>query len=288
MSDLVTCADYAYPFPPSDLPAGVRVVLGYAGSAEGTPHVWTRAEVDAVLATGRRWCPIWTPAPGPFTAQLGLQAANRMLAKLPDYAYDPTGPVFLDIERGQWDAAPATTREGVAAWQETMHKAGHAQAVPYLPTSAGFGWVADWTGIEPATLPGAWTGQQYAGNVDGGRYDLSVMRPEVFGVAATPTQGASMTLDAADLAHIKATVAEVVRAESVYALPRAVALALTGHANALFDAANAGSLADGKGILGRLPASLDPAVFAAEVVAQIGPDFAAHVVTALGVKLAAP
>lgn len=203
---LVTTADCAYPFAYDRLPAGVDVILGYVGSPTGTPHVWDQAEVDTVRATGRVWAPIWTPPDPALTAQLGRQAGNSMAAALGRYRLTGAEPVFLDIEQHVYAADPDGATQAVAAWTAVMHGAGHRQAWAYVPARAGYGWAANWTGTPPAAVPFGCVGVQYAGNVDGGRYDLSVFTGDVFApLLATIGKGTDV-LDTTDKAWIEATI----------------------------------------------------------------------------------
>lgn len=179
MTGLVVGIDAAYPPAVTIIPASARVVLGYAGDVTTTPHVWTRAEVDAVRATGRAWWPIWTMPERALTASDGEWAAAGMTAALPGYAFPVGCPVFLDIESAAWYASPAGARAAVTAWQQGMAAAGWPRAYPYLPAPAGYGWLADWTGIPPATLPAGVVGVQYDHALAGDAYDISVFDPSL-------------------------------------------------------------------------------------------------------------
>lgn len=204
MSKLILAADCAYPFDYSRLPRRVKVIMGYVGSPTGTPNVWTQSEVDTARASGRAWVPIWTPADPRLDGQLGHQAANQMIAALAGYQGLEGCPVFLDIEHSVYVADQAGADAAVAAWTGDMHRAGHHQAWPYVPWVAGYGWVANWTGTRPRTLPEAFIGWQYAGGLDGDRYDLSVVRPSVFEAWIQQSKGDQVLLSRADRKFIVA------------------------------------------------------------------------------------
>lgn len=191
-------ADAAYPFDYSRLPHGVSVVMGYTGQQGCTPHVWTETEVKAVQATGRTWVPIHTPPQTGLTPDMGKQAGNLMVSELRRYQLPPHAPVFLDVERASWDANPAGARAAVSDWQAVMHAAGHTQAWAYLPSIAQTQWVADWVGAAPQHFAPGVIGVQYAGNVDGGRYDLSIFAASVFAPQAAPVVAKPLPLTVAD------------------------------------------------------------------------------------------
>lgn len=191
MSGLVKVADCAFPFDYSILPDDVVAILGYVGEYGNTPHCWSTQEVTAARNTGRIWCPIWvTPQRGLVQAD-GVHAAQGMVAALVQYHHPKHLPVFLDIEYASYHANPVGAMEAVQAWQLGMAAAGWRDAIAYLPKEANAGWVADWTGVEPTSLPVGWRGKQYAGNVDHGRYDLSEFDSALF---ALPIGDDEMTL----------------------------------------------------------------------------------------------
>lgn len=180
MTRLVKAADCAFPFDYSILPDDVTVILGYVGEYGNTPHIWSTQEVTAARDTGRIWCPIWvTPQRGLVQAD-GVHAARGMVAALVQYRHPKHLPVFLDIEYASYHANPVGAMGAVQAWQFGMAAAGWQNAIAYLPKEAGAGWIADWTGVDPTSLPVGWRGEQYAGNVDHGRYDLSEFDPTLF------------------------------------------------------------------------------------------------------------
>lgn len=283
---LVTVADCAYPFDYGRLPAGVPVVLGYVGSPTGTPHVWDQAEVDAVRATGRVWAPIWTPPDAVLSAQLGRQAANGMIAALARYRLTGAEPVFLDVEQSVYAANPGTATEAVAAWTAAMHAAGHPQAWAYVPARAGFGWAADWTGRPPAAVPFGCVGVQYAGQLDGGRYDLSIFAPEVFaGLLATAGKGPDV-LDTTDKAWITGQLNTAVRqigaAMSAYQWDNAPHQAEPNANVHIMAAVN-----EVRATLAQLaPAALPVDQLAAELQAKLGPALAADLAANLAARLA--
>lgn len=176
----VLAADAAFPFDYSRLPHGVHVVMGYTGQPGCTPHVWTEQEVQAVQDTGRTWVPIHTPPQTGLTPDMGKQAGNLMVTELARYKLPAHVPCFLDVEHASWAANPAGARAAVADWRAVMQSHGHPQAWAYLPAQAETQWVADWVGQAPDHFAPGVIGVQYAGNVDGGRYDLSVFASSVF------------------------------------------------------------------------------------------------------------
>lgn len=283
---LVLTADAAFPFPYANLPKGVSVVLGYVGQRGCTPHVWTASEVSSVHAHGYKWAPIWVPPMGKFTHELAEQAANGMTDALRGYAYPADGPVFLDIERHVWELAPAETVESCRTWEAVMTDRGHSVAVSYLPSAAGHGWAANWTGSRPASLPADLQGQQYAGNVHGGQYDLSVFRPAVF-AALTGKAGADMAgLDKADQTWIVAQL-------------KTMQDNLNGHISALHTGTGSGYTytANLITITQRLeaiqaatkagvPITIDAATLAADLVKVLGPELGASVAAELAKRLA--
>jgi hypothetical protein len=180
MVDLVHVADASHPFDYSVLPGDVSHVLGYVGLAGYTPHLWTRAEVDACRAAGFAWHPIVTLPIHGLSAEWGQAAAAAMLAALPGLGVDTTSPVFLDIEAGAYDADPPGADLAVGAWSTAMRAAGYATCVPYLPLAANRGWVAYWTEQRPTVLPSRWQGWQYANALHNDDYDLSVFDPAIF------------------------------------------------------------------------------------------------------------
>lgn len=195
---MIHVADCAYPTDWHDLPHDVQVVLGYVGAVEGTPHVWTAAEVASVHKVGRVWAPIWTPPQAGFGPEAGRRAAAGMLAQLVMRKYPKAGPVFLDIERSTWVAGPGTVSAGIEAWKRGMRAGGWSQAYAYVPAAAQFDWVADWVNTPPVHLAPGVVGVQYAGEVLGGRYDLSVFNPAVFAGILNPPKVDPVTLTAAD------------------------------------------------------------------------------------------
>jgi hypothetical protein len=209
MTATVMAADAAYPFDYSRLPHGVSVVMGYTGQPGCTPHVWTEAEVAAVQHTGRTWVPIHTPPQTGLTPDMGKQAGNLMVEELKHYKLPEGCPVFLDVERASWSANPAGARAAVADWQAVMHAHGHPQAWAYLPTLAGAQWVADWVGQAPQHFAPGVIGVQYAGNVDGGRYDLSVFAASVFAPPVVPPAPKPAPLTMPDQAWIVAQLNKV-------------------------------------------------------------------------------
>src|SRR5689334_4293213 len=117
-------ADQAYPTDPSKMPADVRVVLGYVGEVNMTPHIWTPAEVANVQAHGKLWAPIHTVPPHWVGRKLGHDAAALMVEELKRYTYPKAGPVFLDVEHSTYAESPGQVLAQVNDWAQDMHKAG--------------------------------------------------------------------------------------------------------------------------------------------------------------------
>lgn len=178
--DLILAADAAYPFDYTLLPRACRIVLGYVGEPNETPHIWTAAEVAAVHDAGLVWAPIHTVPPGPFAPPAGTRAGQLMAEELKRYDYPADGPVFLDVEHDSYAANPAQANLAVAEWQHVMHGSGRRHAHPYLPLAAGYGWQANWTHVRPTDLGQHVVGVQYDNALHGDAYDLSVFRREVF------------------------------------------------------------------------------------------------------------
>lgn len=170
---LVSVADGAYPQDNYDfLPPTVTWWLGYVGGE--TPHAWTYDERMRLEDTGRTWGGIWTaPQSGPYTRGQAQADAAGMIAGLTRLRY-PTGrPVFLDVERSVWAANPAQTDDAADYWRVIMHESGWAPSAWYGPVGSGCGWLADWTGVPPVTLPAGLVGIQYDHALAGDRYDIS-------------------------------------------------------------------------------------------------------------------
>lgn len=210
-SELIRSVDCAYPQNWATIPDGTHVVLGYVGQDGATPHVWTLNDIESVERADLLFAPIWTPPQGHFDRNAGAAAGNATAARLRALGYPPDAPVFLDIEKHTYDAAPEAVEEGIAAWSASLTAQGPFLPVAYAPTTRGKGWVADWTGHEPTSLPDGWDGQQYAGRVDGDRYDLSVFRPEVFTHLHHFTEVSDMPLNDADKAWIKENVSDPIQ-----------------------------------------------------------------------------
>lgn len=223
--DLVDVADASEPFDYSILPASVSVLLGYVGMPGDTPHIWTPAEVDKVAAAGLTWGPIVTVAERALTAADGAAAAAWMIGELRALQYPRGLPVFMDIEHVAYLDDPAGAESCVKAWAAAMTSAGWAICVPYLPLSAGHGWVASWTGVRPTSLPGTWAGQQYTGGQNQDRYDLSVMRASLWAGTGDITMADAASLSAQITAETSAIVDEIrtARADVTKALAAAQA-----------------------------------------------------------------
>lgn len=197
MTSLISAADAAYPFDYTQLPAGVSVVLGYVGMSGSTPHVWSTSEVDAVRAAGYTWCPIVVPPQRGLSTADGDTIADVMIRALPQYQYPLGGPVFVDIERGSYDADPAGAADAVTRWRARMDAAGYPAAYAYWPKITGYTWLPKWVARRPRRLPAGVIGQQWAGGVDGDRFDLSIFTPAVFAGLDVNPQGGPVSLDKA-------------------------------------------------------------------------------------------
>lgn len=196
--DKVLVADAAYDFPLADLPKGTAAVLRYVGPPDGTPHIVSVGQVEAIRRAGMVWAPIWTPAARVLSHQLGLQAGNGMVAALKAYPLLGPEPVFLDVEKHVYDADPAGCRAAVAAWQSVMHLAGWSQAYAYLPSEANSQWVADWVDVAPHHFAPGVIGVQYQGAVHGDEYDLSVFARTVFQPLIDAQKGSPLSLTTSD------------------------------------------------------------------------------------------
>lgn len=161
---MIRGVDCAYPQP--TYPSWAQVVCGYAGGH--TAHQWAPAEVAAVRESGRVWLAIWTArnAKGqpPLIGQDGATDAANMAAQLPAYGYNHTLPVFYDIEPGIYDLNPTGAQAAIAQWKTGMHTAGYPNAYVYTIKRQDGDWIADWTNIEPATIPAGKVGVQYGGD----------------------------------------------------------------------------------------------------------------------------
>lgn len=196
--ELLYSADAASPFDYGRLPGHVQVVLGYVGESGETPHVWSTGEVADVRTAGLAWCPIVVPAQRALAAEDGTRAARVMLDALPQYGYGKGGPVFLDIERSSFDASTSGAAHAARTWRAGMAAGGYPDAYVYWPRSSSFTWLPAWTGTAPKRLPTGCVGVQYAGGVDGGRYDLSAWDPSVFASVTASPPGGIMMLSKAD------------------------------------------------------------------------------------------
>lgn len=285
MASLLLAADAAYPFDYRRLPRGVAAILGYVGHPDGTPHVWTASEVRAARASGRLWAPIWTPPAAVLNEQLGRQAADEMLTTLARYPLLGREPVFLDIEQHVYAAAPAGALAAAKAWAQTMTGHGWPYAVPYLPHQAGTGWAANWTGRRPDTLPAGLTGWQYAGELDGDRYDLSVFRPAVFAPLQAAMKGHPVQLDTQDQAWIVAQL-DKVRDQIMLRLN---GIAYDGEPGVKHGNALSHVHADVRAILAKVDAppaaSWTVADLARQLTADLGPTLARDLAVELGKRL---
>jgi len=179
VADLLLVADGAYPHPPYDfLPAHIAVWAGYLGGH--TPHDWTVAEIAALEATGRTWWGIWTaPDRQAIGAGQGAADAADTIARLGALRYPKTKPVFYDVEYGTWHADPAGAEAAASRWKHDVAAAGWRRAYWYGPLASHCDWVANWTGVRPASLPPGRIGVQYDHALSNDRYDISVFDPSL-------------------------------------------------------------------------------------------------------------
>jgi hypothetical protein len=195
----VYVADCLEPFDYSRLPSYVVAVAGYCG--ESINHIWTGAMINAVHAAGKRWWAIYTPLGATLTAADGQAAAVAMTKRLTSWSYPKLYPVFLDIERGVWDSNVNGAKACIAAWRAGMKKAGWTYAYPYAPRGSEPNWLPNWTGSAPATIPAGAVGVQYAGLVDGGRYDLSLFQQSLWDAGTSKLTEDPSIVDAATKAY---------------------------------------------------------------------------------------
>lgn len=185
---LVLAADASTPPPYSKLPRGTKVVLGYVGLADCTPHVWTVAEAQTARRHGYVWWPIVTVAESGLSANDGRLAAQHMAGVLPGYRHPAAAPVFLDVEHQALADDLAGARACVTEWTAAMHAAGYQRAYAYCDPAAGGKWLPDWTGEQPKSLPSALVGWQFEGSESHPGFDLSVFRADLL-TAAPPHPG---------------------------------------------------------------------------------------------------
>lgn len=179
-------------------PPATKAVLGYVGEVGPADHVWSLAEVDEARSFCGHWWPIWFPPQGVMSIEEGQRAASSMLAILPSYRVAKDDPVFIDIEHDSWEASPAGALGCVRAFKQAMTAAGYSKAYAYVPLAAGFDWIANWVDSAPKKLPANCIGQQYAGNVDDGRYDMSVFDSSLWGTPQSPPPSAPGQHEAPD------------------------------------------------------------------------------------------
>jgi len=199
VSELIRVADGAYPHPPyTFLPDDVMVWAGYLGGH--TPHPWTAADIADARRLVGAWWGIWTaPDRRAITATDGVQDAAGTVARLVELSYPRADPVFYDVEYATWQADPAGARAAITAWKRGLAAAGYRNAYAYVPLSAGFDWIAHWTGARPTSLPAGVIGIQYDHGLFNDAYDISVFDASLLG-------GSDMLLTHDDLAAIAAAV----------------------------------------------------------------------------------
>jgi len=179
VAELIRVADGAYPQDSyAFLPDDVKVWAGYLGGR--TPHPWTVTEIDAARANGLTWWGIWTaPDRRAITAMDGTADGAGTVQRLTEIGYPKADPVFYDVEYGAWHANPTGARAAISMWKHALAAAGYRHAYAYVPLSAGFDWIAHWTGTRPTSLPAGVVGIQYAHALANDRYDISVFDPSL-------------------------------------------------------------------------------------------------------------
>lgn len=186
---LIRAADSAYFHPMSELSADVKIVCGYIGQPGYTPHVWTKSEIDAVHQSGREWWAIWVPPQKiAWTAALGHSAASGAIAALPAYGIPKSVPVFIDCEYNSWALSPSGAKAAIDAFKADLHVAGYSQVFGYVPSAAGYDWIARWTGSPPTSFPAGVIGQQYINDVASGtNWDFSMFDSALYEADPIPT-----------------------------------------------------------------------------------------------------
>lgn len=285
MSDLVSVADAAVPFDYGNLPAEVVAVLGYVGQSGAADHIWSTQDAAAARKAVGAWAPIWVPPQDLFGRDEGARAAAGMIAVLPQYDVGSDCPVFLDVERGTYDAHPADVAAGIDRWYTGMTDAGYTNAHPYAPKDYGKGWIADWVTAQPTSLPADWVGQQWAGGAHGGEYDLSVFRRDIFAPILNGNGGGDMALDKDDKAWIVKQL-ETFQGSVVTHVDKLH----NGGSGAGAWPRNVVSVYDAvaelrKEVAGLSSGGVDTEALAHALATALGPDMAAEVVAALGKRL---
>ncbi len=194
MASLIRVADGAYPQDSyAFLPTDMHVWAGYLGGH--TPHPWTVTEINAARANGLTWWGIWTaPDRRAITAMDGTADGAGTVARLTQINYPTSDPVFYDVEYATWHADPTGARAAISMWKHALAAAGWHHAYAYVPLSAGFDWIAHWTGARPASLPAGVVGIQYDHALANDRYDISVFDPSLLNT----TGGTDMPITDAD------------------------------------------------------------------------------------------
>jgi hypothetical protein len=168
--------------------------------AGDTPHIWTREEVAALGAAGVKGVlPIVVPPVDEkwWSDGDGAVALTTLVMAALAWGIPAGSPLVLDVEQAQ---ATQLLAGGVMT-------VGHAWAVatrghgldPWIYSNDAYlrldswsrKWLADWTGTLPDALPAGYSGQQYAGNVNGGEVDLDLFAD---GVYLDPTALTPVTL----------------------------------------------------------------------------------------------
>lgn len=267
---LVQTADAATPFDYAALPGTVKVILGYIGQAGATPYVWSTADAAKAKAAVGAWAPIWTPPQHDLSVDAGHRAAAGAIAALSQYDYPKGGPVFVDVERGTYDANPEQADGFIEAFQASMGLAGYGLAYPYAPEDYGRGWVAHWVPKMPTSLPPAYVGQQWKGNAFNGMCDLSVFRPAVFAALITTTEDDTVALTKDDKAWIVKQLAtmrgDII--DHVDALHNGKAGKLNWPSNVAAVHEDTGAILKALSVTGLAPADID--AIAAAVAAKVG------------------
>lgn len=278
--------DAADPFRYTDLPHDVVAVLGYVGLPGCTPHIWTHGEVKAARKAGLLWAPILTTPQRALQGHEGVSAAVAMAKVLPGYGHRPGWPVFLDVERGVYDANPTGAAAYVAAWRAGMARAGWPDAFVYWPHPTAYTWLPDWTGLRPDTLPGPVAGVQYAGNAGGGRWDESVFAPHVFARMIANRKDGTVALTTADKAWLVKQLGQV--QANLDAHLQAIKSGVGGKwgYTTNLDTIMAAVLANKPGAPAGPGGTVDVHTLAADLAAALGPGIAGQVAAELARRLA--
>jgi hypothetical protein len=180
---LVDVVDGAYLQPLSNLSSKFKAAAGYV-SGPSAYHIWPTGDAQKVRDSGREFWAIDVPNQTAMNSTTGINAANRMIDKLPLYHHNVNCPVFMDVEYNAYMADPSGANAAVSAFKNRMKTVGgYTRPYGYLPSIAGYDWIARYrTGPAPTFLPAGVIGHQYANEaITGDGWDHSVFDPSLFG-----------------------------------------------------------------------------------------------------------